>query len=495
MQFKRYIFVLLVLLNHICSAQIKILFDATKAQSAGNADWVVDANTYNISYSTGNPIANSGGSEANPSRYPTPAQSGVTATTVETFWKGGLSAWGIEAAQAGYQVETLPIGTNITYGNSSNAQDLSNYDVFIVVEPNILFTSTEKTAILQFVFNGGGLMIVGNHNGSDRNNDGYDSPQVWNDLMTNNSVQANPFGFVFDVVSITQTSTNVMNNATSDPVMNGSFGQVTQMQYAAGNTMTMNTSNNPNVKGLIYKTGSAKGNTNVMALRSQFGAGRIVAIADSSPCDDGTGDTNDTLYDGWYSDASGNHRIFLMNATSWLVQGAVLPIELLDFSGKASEKGNILKWKIEKTTTLKEICIERAEKNSNLFEKINHIEVDENDYSSEYLDLNPLQSALYRLKFVENDDAISYSKIIAINRNFEEPSITLKGKDLFISPISQNATMTLYSIDGKKVQVFNVQKNKEEQTIDISFLEKNNYILVLQGENAILLMSKKLVIR
>lgn len=486
-------FAIFFLINHICTAQIKILFDATKAQTAGNADWVVDANTYNISYSTGSPVANSGGNEANPSRYPTPAQSGITTSTTETYWKGGLSAWGIEAAQAGYQVETLPIGANITYGNSSNTQDLSNYDVFIVVEPNILFTSTEKTAILQFVYDGGGLMIVGNHNGSDRNNDGSDSPQVWNDLMTNNSVQANAFGFVFDAVSITQTSTNIMNNATSDPVMNGSFGTVTQMQYAAGNTMTMNTSNNLTVKGLIYKTGSAKGNTNVMALRSQFGAGRIVAIADSSPCDDGTGDTNDTLYDGWYLDANGNHRIFLMNATAWLVQGAVLPIELLDFSGKASEKGNILTWKIEKTNTLKETVIERAEHGSNLFEKIGVIE--DSNTSFEYIDLNPLQSALYRLKFVENDGSVTYSKIIAICRNVEELTIELKGENLFISPIPQNATLTLYSLDGKKVQSFNLLKNKEEQIIDVSFLEKNSYILTLQGENAILLLSKKLVIR
>jgi len=36
----------------------------------------------------------------------------------------------------------------ITYGNSSNPQDLSNYAVFVVDEPNIRFTSTEKTAIL-----------------------------------------------------------------------------------------------------------------------------------------------------------------------------------------------------------------------------------------------------------------------------------------------------------------------------------------------------------
>ena len=30
------------------NAQIKILFDATKAETAGNADWVIDADNHNL---------------------------------------------------------------------------------------------------------------------------------------------------------------------------------------------------------------------------------------------------------------------------------------------------------------------------------------------------------------------------------------------------------------------------------------------------------------
>jgi hypothetical protein len=77
----------------------------------------------------------------------------------------------------------LPYNGNITYGDSSNSQDLSNYKVFIVVEPNIKFTASEKTAMLSFVANGGGLFIVSDHNISDRNNDGWDSPAIWNDFL------------------------------------------------------------------------------------------------------------------------------------------------------------------------------------------------------------------------------------------------------------------------------------------------------------------------
>lgn len=85
-------------------------------------------------------------------------------------------------AKAGYQIETLPPGVPITYGVASNVQDLSNYDVFIVPEPNVRFSDSEKGAILAFVQDGGGLFMIADHGQSDRNNDGWDSPEIFNDL-------------------------------------------------------------------------------------------------------------------------------------------------------------------------------------------------------------------------------------------------------------------------------------------------------------------------
>jgi hypothetical protein len=124
----------------------KVLFDATKAEMCANADWVIDADTYNIGTgSTGLMVVGSG-SEANPGRYPTPAASGITASTSETYWKGALSAWAVSLVKLGFSVETLPVTGRITYGDSTNAQDLSNYGIYIVTEPNIKFTTAEKQA-------------------------------------------------------------------------------------------------------------------------------------------------------------------------------------------------------------------------------------------------------------------------------------------------------------------------------------------------------------
>lgn len=324
---RKIVLFLIIILSQVKSspAQIKILFDASKAESAGNADWVIDADANNIGYFNG--PAQLGGTESNAQTIPTPLQSTITSTSVETTWRGGISAWGIDCVKKGYLVESLPYNGQITYGQSSNVQDLSNYNIFVVCEPNILFTTAQKTAILQFVQNGGGLFMIGNHAGSDRNGDGEDARIIWNDFMLNNPIQINPFGFTYDSVNIVQTSTNIVSLLT-DTLLHGPYGNVTALEYNNGATMTLVPSANATVTGLIYKNGSnTSGNVNAMMVRSRYGLGKIAAIGDSSPSDDGTGDINDILYDGYFSGGLGNHKKLIMNTTFWLANNIITSIE------------------------------------------------------------------------------------------------------------------------------------------------------------------------
>ena len=275
----------------------KFLFDAKKAETAGNADWVLDADT-------------------SPQRYPTPLQNTITATTPENYWKGALSAWGIALVKMGHTVETLPSTASITYGGTG-AQDLKNYDVFVIDEPNIKFTTAEKTAIMNFVKNGGGLFMISDHTGSDRNNDGFDSVKIWNDLMTNNSVKSNPFGFSINSNTFSETTSNRLS-ATTNTILNGANGIVTQLKFSAGASITLSPTANSTVQGLIWRSTSTQGNSNVMCASSTYGTGRVVVIGDSSPADDGTGATGDTLYPGWIELAS--HSILHLNASLWLAK-------------------------------------------------------------------------------------------------------------------------------------------------------------------------------
>lgn len=298
-------------------AQKKILFNATKAETAGNADWIIDTDFNNITWNP-NACLNCGSfaNESSPQRFPTPAQSGITAATPETYWNGALSAWGIDCVKRGFIVETLPYYSNITYGNASNPQDLSNYRVFVLPEPNIPFTTSEKTALINFIKNGGGLFLISGHAQNDRNNDGKDTPFILNDLINNNGLANSAFGFTVDAQSFSQTTSNIPY-LPADSILNGAYGNVNQVKWSSGTSVTLFPSQNASVRGVVYKT-TGSGTTNVLCAYSRYQKGRIAIIGDSSPADDGTGDPNDQLYPGYLGEVNGNHQRLIMNITLWL---------------------------------------------------------------------------------------------------------------------------------------------------------------------------------
>ncbi|MFI5141497.1 MAG: T9SS type A sorting domain-containing protein, partial [Bacteroidia bacterium] len=300
------------------AGQKKILFDCTKAETAGNGDWVIDADLHNLNWSPG-PVVGSSNTHSNPQILPTPSQTTITSSTAETYWEGALSYWAIDCVNKGYWVETLPYNGQITYGSSTNAQDLSKFDIFVVDEPNILFTTNEKTAMMNFVKNGGSLFMISDHITSDRNGDGYDSPMIWKDFLTNNSVQNNAFGFAIEYQNFSDASYNSnVSTLSTDSITRGPYGNVSEVKWSNGTCFTMNPSQNSKVKGHVWKNGKGQTDTAVVCVTSQYGCGKVAAIGDSSPPDDGTGNPSASLYTGYTGDANGNHRPWLMNMMIWL---------------------------------------------------------------------------------------------------------------------------------------------------------------------------------
>jgi hypothetical protein len=261
-----------------------------------------------------------GGSESNPQRFPTPPQSGITASTPETYWSGGISAWGVELVKRGFSVETLPIGGRITFGDPTNVQDLSNYGIYVIPEPNILFTLAEKQAIIRFVAAGGGVFFGGNHSGSDRNNDTFDPVEIYNDLFLNNGIAVNPFGFASNANSITVIASFPSTDLSASPIVSGPAGTVTAIEFNAGSTITVSGA----ARGALFRT-AARANNDVMFAYSTYGLGRVVMLGDSSPPDDGTGDPGDTLFPGWAGEVNGDHARTIINACLWMNPSAPPP--------------------------------------------------------------------------------------------------------------------------------------------------------------------------
>jgi len=260
---------------------ISVLFDYTKEEDAGNADWVIDDNY--------------------PDPYPPDPVS-------ETDWEGAISSWGFELDTAGIDVKTLPPDSAICYG-TAHPLDLSRFDVYVVCEPQDTFSYSEKQAIFNFVKNGGGLFIVADHNSSDRNNNGWDSPHIWNDFGTEDS-----FGMHFEVTgeSYNTISGDFSNRPNpDDSILVNSFGIAETISFHAGTSIHLRNDLHPSVKGIIlYYTGYA------VVASARFGQGRVIGIGDSSPADDSTGNPdNSNLYDGWNES---DDRVIFLNGTIWL---------------------------------------------------------------------------------------------------------------------------------------------------------------------------------
>jgi hypothetical protein len=126
-------------------------------------------------------------------------------------------------------------------------------------------------------------------------------------------IRDSPFGIVSNVNQYSLTSTFV-STVTTDPLIRGAAGTVTAMMYSAGATLTIS---GANAKGAIWRT-SAHASNDVMVAYSTYGLGKVVMCGDSSPFDDGTGDTNDTLFTGWAGEVNGDHGKLAINGCLWL---------------------------------------------------------------------------------------------------------------------------------------------------------------------------------
>ena len=281
------IFLLLFLISLAWPA--KILFDFTKSETAGNADWVVDHD------------------------YPYPLP---TNPTSPTSWDGAISSWGYALYRLGHQVVTLTRSYGITYGNPNNPLDLSKFDVYIMVEPQNPLTASERDAILNFINNGGGFFMVADHNSSDRDNDGWDSPRVLNSAFE--SYLGVHFNITGERLNSWSGESYNINRDYSNPIYNGPFGIVNSIGFWNGTCITLRPSINPQVYGLVWVTGATRDTDSIMFCYGYYGRGKFVGLGDSSPCDDGTGDPRDNLYNNWddYSDST-----LILNATLWLIGG------------------------------------------------------------------------------------------------------------------------------------------------------------------------------
>ncbi|EKD82223.1 MAG: nucleic acid binding, OB-fold, tRNA/helicase-type, partial [uncultured bacterium] len=131
---KKFSLMMAFLLLTVCTAGYgaEVLYDDTHAQTAGNADWIPE---------------------------------------------GAYSEMADMLKENGFVISSL---SKVADKKKISADLLSNYQAVILAEPNDPYADDEMKAILEFVHNGGGLFIIADHAGADRNNNGWDAVKAFN---------------------------------------------------------------------------------------------------------------------------------------------------------------------------------------------------------------------------------------------------------------------------------------------------------------------------
>jgi len=252
----------------------KVLFDNAHLQTAGNADWTIT---------------------------------------------GGYSDFAEALRQEGYQVDQFGSDDPRTAEHDSDPDItpdvLQGYDVLIIPEPNDPFTADEQQAILEFIQAGGSVFFIADHTGSDRNGNGWDSPAIFNGWhkgehdVYSTTIYGDDWvahlGFRFLYIQKSQdpiTDINHDHPATEGVNSIGAWGATGIAVLDSSKVVVL----------AEFSDGTP------YAVAGTYGSGRFVAIGDSSPFDDGTGTSGDSLHDGWddLDDAQ-----FAISVVNWLAGG------------------------------------------------------------------------------------------------------------------------------------------------------------------------------
>jgi hypothetical protein len=290
----------------------RVLFDNAHRQRAGNGDWVVDVS----------------------GRHPWPS-----VPVHETDWAGSLSSFGKALFDTGrFAIEILPVHGAFSFGTQAE-QDLKNYSVLILPEPSVNLTSSEAKAVVDFVLAGGGLLFITDHSGSDRDNNGWDSVQVFNDMLAwtveGGDITAHPFGFSVASIDyaesgrIEQKNGGVAQvidaNAAEHPIITcGGLCQISRVGMHKGGLFTIHA---PPAQTLIHAMPAGTDVSGVSYATSPYvvvsepGQGRVVAIGDSSILSDGTDSHGriDSSLESWNKSSEQNAGL-LLNAVEWLAK-------------------------------------------------------------------------------------------------------------------------------------------------------------------------------
>ncbi len=158
-----------------------------------------------------------------------------------------------------------------------------------------------------------------------------------------------------------------------------------------------------------------------------------------------------------------------------LVSVATLPVELLNFSGEATNIGNKLTWQFADTKDLENVEVQKSREGLE-FTRLATLKTESN-----YLDILDYEITYYRLKMIEKNGEVYFSKIIVLKNKKPDQEI-----ELFPNPVSD--ILTIKNKGGGSVEIFNAigqsvlsyaPSQINTQKVDIKELRSGLYFIKL----------------
>lgn len=219
----------------------------------------------------------------------------------------GNADWTPDAAYSDFASDLIH-ELNATISKTSDCFDsnqitealLTACDVLIIPEPNTRFSSLECNLIQQYVEAGKGLFLIADHGGSDRNFDGWDACMIFNELT-------HPWSFLFTGNDFSEAP--VAHDPPSDHII---MRGVKNVGAWAATSLILE----PDCEHIQPVLSFSK-SQEAYIIAGNAKNGRIIAIGDSSPFDDGTGSegkSRHSAYRSWLYD----HRRFVVQSVAWL---------------------------------------------------------------------------------------------------------------------------------------------------------------------------------
>jgi hypothetical protein len=163
----------------------------------------------------------------------------------------------------------------------------------------------------------------------------------------------------------------------------------------------------------------------------------------------------------------------------------VLPVELVSFSGKNTEGGNLLTWETASEVNNKGFDVERQNPTDGTWQNIGFIAAKSKAATYDFMDNAACREeacliSTYRLRQIDLDGKFNYSKIISIENN------GAKGK-LIVYPNPVSNALNLNYTEGGDFQIVNligqqVLVGATQQQIDVTTLPQGTYFLKVGTE-------------